>query len=171
MSRTAPEIEQDLAALRERLEAVEAALPEAEAAMAPLLQGWEDARRLWEEAGRDLQRVGTRLQVAQDIIIVNGAPAETDPALAVEGDRLYRQAHGGWQLAYDELGAAQRAYQASAQRHSALLGERRTLEYRISVAERELDAVQGRAEARREHVEAARSWLDRVRLRVAGARA
>jgi hypothetical protein len=167
---TAQETEQALAAARARLAEIPDDLSAAEADRDQLYEGWLAAKVLVEEAGRVLLGVGERIRLGNEEILVRGVgPAMADRAGAEETERRQRQAQAGWELAREEEGTALLAYNRANIRCGDLSAERNTLEYHVSVWERELTATHRRQDARGGELAEARSWLDRLRGRVAGA--
>ena len=110
--------------------------------------------------------------VAGEYVIHHGYRVEErDPEEARQAERRSRQARAGLDLAREEEAGALKAYQRLNRRCGDLLAERNRLEYLESVWTRQLAGTQQRHDARGVELAEARSWLDRVRTRVAGARA
>ena len=169
---TAADLERQLAAARARLVEIPDELAEAEVERDRLYQGWLESKALVEEAGRVLLGVSDRLRLgAQEIITTGGVIEQRDRAGAEEAERRQRQARAGWELAREEEGTALLTYNRANQRCGDLLAERNRLEYSVSVWDRELAASHRREEATGAQLAEARGWLDRVRGRLAGARA
>jgi hypothetical protein len=171
-AQTTADLERQLAAARARLAEIPGELAEAEVERDRLYEGWLASKALVEEAGRVLLGVSDRLRLgAEEIITTGGMIEQRDRAGAEEAERRQRQARAGWELAREEEGAALLSYNRANRRCGALLAERNRLEYHLSVWERELAATHRRDEAGAAQRAEARSWLDKVRTGLLGARA